>query len=109
MQEQVSASIEPYKVGQFDVDPTKRLVRLPDRSVYLRNQDFNIFQALLLSSENTLGKEDLSALLWEGPITIKRERHLRAIVNHLRASFGNLEVISWEKKAGYRLNTSYGL
>lgn len=94
----------PLEVGDFRIDPDKRLVEINGREVHLSPKEFDLLFFMAQRPEKVLTHRKLLAAIW-GPRAVEQPESLRVLVAMLRKkieSDGEPKYIINEPWVGYR-------
>lgn len=105
----------PFRLGDLEVDQTRRLVKVRGRIIRLTPTEYELLKALIQAAGRVLTHQQLLRQVW-GPGHVTNSHLLRVNIATLREKLGedpvHFSYIITEPRIGYRLHTedsvSYG-
>jgi two-component system, OmpR family, KDP operon response regulator KdpE len=98
----------PLSIGDFHIDPEKRLVEVRGREVHLSPKEFDLLFFMAQRPERVLTHRKLLAAIW-GPHAVEQPESLRVLVAQLRRkieSEGEPKYLINDPWVGYRFQPS---
>lgn len=106
----VSASLSPFQVGPFRIDPTLRSIARDGREIVLTGREYELFTFLLKNPERVLSRTEILHEVWgwnfgeASTVTV----HVRRLRQKIERDPGEPRFLLTEWGAGYRFTVKGG-